>query len=196
MILLDDVRIPESHQLLVCGLKGPFSCLNHARYGIAWGVLGAAEFCMTVARQYCLDRIQFGRPLAATQLIQKKLADISTDIAVSRQACYTVGRLMESHRASPEQVSIIKRLSCGKALDIARTARDMLGANGVSDEYHVIRHVLNLEAVNTYEGTHDVHALILGRASQLFREDCPFDHCIPGEPRACLSDRHHHPARR
>jgi glutaryl-CoA dehydrogenase len=164
MIIMDNVRVPALHQLNVSGLKGPFSCLNHARYGIAWGVLGAAEYCMTTARQYCLDRIQFGRPLAATQLIQKKLADMSTDIAVSRQACYTIGRLMESSRACPEQVSMIKRLSCGKALEIARAARDMLGANGISDEYHVIRHVLNLEAVNTYEGTHDIHALILGRA--------------------------------
>ena len=164
MIYMDNVRVPKSHQLLVRGLKGPFSCLNHARYGISWGVLGAAEYCMTVARQYTLDRKQFGRPLAATQLIQKKLADMSTDIAVTRQACYTVGRLMESQNATHEQVSMIKRLACSKALDIARTARDMLGANGISDEYHIIRHVMNLEAVNTYEGTNDIHALILGRA--------------------------------
>jgi glutaryl-CoA dehydrogenase len=164
MIFMDDVRVPSANELTVTGLKGPFSCLNHARYGIAWGVLGAAEFCMETARQYSLDRTQFGRPLAATQLIQKKLADMSTDIAVSRQACLAVGRLMEQGKASPEQVSMIKRLSCGKALDMARTARDMLGGNGICDEYHVIRHVMNLEAVNTYEGTHDVHALILGRA--------------------------------
>ena len=164
MIYMDNVRVPKSHQLHVRGLKGPFSCLNHARYGISWGVLGAAEFCMTTARQYTLDRIQFGRPLASTQLIQKKLVDMSTDIAVTRQACYAVGRLMESQKASHEQVSMIKRLACQKALDIARTTRDMLGANGISDEYHIIRHVMNLEAVNTYEGTNDVHALILGRA--------------------------------
>ncbi len=160
MIHLENVRVPKSHQLLVRGLKGPFSCLNHARYGISWGVLGAAEYCMSMARQYTLDRIQFGRSLASTQLIQKKLADISTDIAVTRQACYTVGRLMESQQATHEQVSMIKRLTCSKALDIARTTRNMLGANGISDEYHVIRHVMNLEAVNTYEGTNDIHALI------------------------------------
>lgn len=164
MIYMENVRVPKSHQLLVRGLKGPFSCLNHARYGISWGVLGAAEYCMTVARQYTLDRKQFGRPLASTQLVQKKLADMSTDIAVTRQACYAVGRLMESQNATHEQVSMIKRLACGKALDIARTTRDMLGANGISDEYHIIRHVMNLEAVNTYEGTNDIHALILGRA--------------------------------
>ena len=164
MIHMENVRVPKSHQLLVRGLKGPFSCLNHARYGISWGVLGAAEYCMTMARRYTLDRIQFGRPLASTQLVQKKLADMSTDIAVTRQACYTVGRLMESQQATHEQVSMIKRLACSKAIDIARTTRDMLGANGISDEYHVIRHVMNLEAVNTYEGTNDIHALILGRA--------------------------------
>jgi glutaryl-CoA dehydrogenase len=164
MITLDNVRVPAIYQLNVDGLKGPFSCLNHARYGISWGVLGAADFCLAVARQYCLDRTQFGQPLASKQLIQKKLADMSTDIAVSRQACYTVGRLMESGKARPEQVSMIKRQACGKALDIARAARDMLGANGICDEYHVIRHVLNLESVSTYEGTSDIHALILGRA--------------------------------
>ena len=164
MVVLNNVRVPAIYQLNVDGLKGPFSCLNHARYGIAWGVLGAAEFCMEMARQYCLDRTQFGEPLASKQLIQKKLADMSTDIAVSRQACYTVGRLMESGRASPEQISMIKRQACGKALDIARAARDVLGANGICDEFHVIRHVLNLETVNTYEGTSDIHALILGRA--------------------------------
>lgn len=164
LIFLDEVRVPAANQLLVSGLKGPFSCLNHARYGIAWGVLGAADFCLQTARDYCLDRQQFGRPLAATQLIQKKLADMSTEITIGRQACLAVGRLMEQGGAVPEQVSLIKRNSCGKALDMARTARDMLGGNGISDEYHVIRHVMNLEAVNTYEGTHDVHALILGRA--------------------------------
>ena len=164
MIFLDQVRIPAAHELQVTGLKGPFSCLNHARYGIAWGVLGAAEFCFQTARDYGMDRTQFGRPLAATQLVQKKLADMSTDIAIGRQACLAVGRLMEQGMASPEQVSLIKRNSCGRALSMARTARDMLGGNGICDEYHVIRHVLNLEAVNTYEGTHDVHALILGRA--------------------------------
>lgn len=164
MIFLDQVRIPAANELQVTGLKGPFSCLNHARYGIAWGVLGAAEFCFHTARDYCLDRIQFGRPLAATQLVQKKLADMNTDITIGRQACLAVGRLMEQGWASPEQVSLIKRNSCGRALAMARTARDMLGGNGICDEYHVIRHVLNLEAVNTYEGTHDVHALILGRA--------------------------------
>ena len=164
MIFLDNVRVPAAHELHVTGLKGPFSCLNHARYGIAWGVLGAAEFCFQTARDYCLERTQFGRPLAATQLVQKKLADMSTDLAMGRQACLAVGRLMEQGLASPEQVSMIKRHSCGQALAMVRTARDMLGGNGICDEYHVIRHVLNLEAVNTYEGTHDVHALILGRA--------------------------------
>eukprot|EP00523_Entomoneis_sp_CCMP467_P000370 CAMPEP_0168749344 /NCGR_PEP_ID=MMETSP0724-20121128/16664_1 /TAXON_ID=265536 /ORGANISM="Amphiprora sp., Strain CCMP467" /LENGTH=448 /DNA_ID=CAMNT_0008797243 /DNA_START=287 /DNA_END=1633 /DNA_ORIENTATION=- len=164
MIFLDNVRVPASQELSVEGLKGPFSCLNHARYGIAWGVLGAAEFCLHMARSYSLDRQQFGRPLAANQLIQKKLADMMTEIHLGRLACLQVGRLMEQGRAKPEQVSLIKRNNCGKALDMARTARDMLGGNGISDEYHVIRHVMNLEAVNTYEGTHDVHALILGRA--------------------------------
>ena len=134
------------------------------RYGIAWGALGAAEFCMQAARDYCLEREQFGAPLAANQLIQKKLADMSTEITIGRQACLQVGRLMEAGNAKPDMVSMIKRNSCGKALDIARNARDMLGGNGISDEYHIIRHVMNLEAVNTYEGTHDVHALILGRA--------------------------------
>lgn len=164
MIFLDEVRVPAEHQLQVSGLKGPFSCLNHARYGIAWGALGAADFCLQTARDYLLQRTQFGRPLAATQLVQKKLADLSTAIAIGRQSCLAVGRLMEQGMACPEQVSMIKRHSCGAALDACRTARDMLGGNGISDEYHVIRHVLNLEAVNTYEGTHDVHALILGRA--------------------------------
>ncbi|MFT6776315.1 MAG: glutaryl-CoA dehydrogenase [Paraglaciecola sp.] len=164
-ILMDNVWVPEANLLPnVTGLKGPFGCLNKARYGIAWGSLGAAEFCWHAARQYCLDREQFGRPLAATQLIQKKLADMQTDITVALMACVQAGRLMDSNQLAPEAISLIKRNSCGKALDIARVARDMHGGNGVSDEYHVIRHVMNLEAVNTYEGTHDVHALILGRA--------------------------------
>jgi glutaryl-CoA dehydrogenase len=164
-IVMDNVWVPEANLLPnVSGLKGPFGCLNKARYGIAWGSLGAAEFCWHAARQYCLDRQQFGRPLAATQLIQKKLADMQTDITVGLMACIQAGRLMDSNQLAPEAISLIKRNSCGKALDIARVARDMHGGNGVSDEYHVIRHVMNLEAVNTYEGTHDVHALILGRA--------------------------------
>ena len=164
MIFMDEVRVPAENQLHVETLKGPFSCLNHARYGIAWGVMGAAEACFHQARSYTLDRQQFGKPLAATQLMQKKMADMSTDITFGRLACLQVGRLMEAGNAKPEMVSMIKRQNCGKALEIARTARDMLGGNGISDEYHVIRHVMNLEAVNTYEGTHDVHALILGRA--------------------------------
>tara|TARA_B110000305_G_C19394008_1_gene616425 strand:+ start:858 stop:1352 length:495 start_codon:yes stop_codon:yes gene_type:complete len=146
------------------GLGGPFGCLNNARFGIAWGALGAAEFCMEQARSYVLDRKQFGSPLAANQLIQKKLADMSTEIAIGRQACFQVAKLMDSGTAAPEMISMIKRNSCGKSLAIARECRDMLGGNGISDEYHIIRHVMNLEAVNTYEGTHDVHALILGRA--------------------------------
>ena len=165
MIFMEDVRVPASNALPhISGLKGPFGCLNNARYGIAWGTLGAAEFCMNQARDYTLDRKQFGAPLAANQLIQKKLADMSTEISLGRQACLQVGRLMEKGQAAPDMISMIKRNSCGKALDIARTARDMLGGNGISDEYHIIRHVMNLEAVNTYEGTHDIHALILGRA--------------------------------
>jgi glutaryl-CoA dehydrogenase len=165
MILMDEVFVPEENLLPdVSGLKGPFGCLNNARYGIAWGALGAAEFCWHAARQYTLDRQQFGRPLAATQLIQKKLADMQTEIALGLQACLRVGRLKDEERASPEMISLIKRNSCGKALEIARMARDMHGGNGIADEYHVIRHAMNLEAVNTYEGTHDVHALILGRA--------------------------------
>lgn len=165
MIFMDNVRIPVENQLPnIAGLKGPFGCLNNARYGIAWGVLGAAEFCMNQARDYALDRLQFGAPLAANQLIQKKLADMSTDITLGRQACLQVGRLMEAGKAAPDMVSMIKRNNCGKALDIARQSRDVLGGNGISDEYHVIRHAMNLEAVNTYEGTHDIHALILGRA--------------------------------
>jgi len=164
-IVMDDVEIPEANLLPnVKGLKGPFGCLNRARYGIAWGAMGAAEFCWTRARDYTLNRKQFGRPLAANQLIQKKLADMQTEIALGLQACLRVGRLMDEHRVAPEMISLIKRNNCGKALDIARVARDMHGGNGVSDEFHVIRHVMNLEAVNTYEGTHDVHALILGRA--------------------------------
>jgi len=164
MIFMDEVRVPASHQLHVQGLGGPFSCLNNARYGIAWGVLGAANACFEQARSYALDRQQFGRPLAATQLMQKKMADMSTDITFGRLACLQVGRLMESGKAKPEMISMIKRQNCGNALDIARTARDMLGGNGIADEYHIVRHMMNLEAVNTYEGTHDVHALILGRA--------------------------------
>ena len=164
-IVMDDVFVPEANLLPnVSGLKGPFGCLNKARYGIAWGALGAAEFCWHAARQYTLDRQQFGRPLAQNQLIQKKLADMQTEIALGLQSVLRVGRLLDEHRAAPEMISLIKRNSCGKALDIARMARDMHGGNGIHDEYHVIRHMINLETVNTYEGTHDVHALILGRA--------------------------------
>ena len=164
-IVMADVEVPEANLLPnVSGLKGPFGCLNNARYGIAWGALGAAEFCWHQARSYTLDRKQFGRPLAANQLIQKKLADMQTEISIGLQACLRVGRLKDEGKAAPEMISLIKRNSCGKSLDIARTARDMHGGNGVSDEFHVIRHVMNLEAVNTYEGTHDIHALILGRA--------------------------------
>ena len=165
MIMMDDVFVPEANLLSgVKGLRGPFSCLNNARYGIAWGALGAAEFCWQAAREYTMQRMMFGRPLAATQLIQKKLADMQTEIALGLQAVLRLGRLMDGHDAAPEMISLCKRNSCGKALAIAREARDMHGGNGIADEYHVIRHVLNLEAVNTYEGTHDVHALILGRA--------------------------------
>ncbi len=164
-IVMDEVFVPEENLLPnVKGLKGPFGCLNRARYGIAWGAMGAAEFCWHAARRYTLERRQFGRPLAANQLIQKKLADMQTEIALGLQAALRVGRLMDEGRAPPEAVSLIKRNNCGKALEIARLARDMHGGNGIADEYHVIRHVLNLEAVNTYEGTHDIHALILGRA--------------------------------
>jgi glutaryl-CoA dehydrogenase len=164
-IVMDDVFVPEANLLPgVSGLKGPFGCLNKARYGIAWGALGAAEFCWHAARQYTLDRTQFGRPLAQNQLIQKKLADMMTEITLGLQGCLRVGRLLDEGRAAPEMISLIKRNSCGKALDVARTARDMHGGNGIHDEYHVIRHMINLETVNTYEGTHDVHALILGRA--------------------------------
>ena len=164
-IVMDGVVVPESALLPnVQGLKGPFGCLNRARYGISWGALGAAEDCWHRARQYTLDRKQFGRPLAQTQLVQKKLADMQTEIALGLQASLRVGRLMDEHREAPEMISIVKRNNCGKALDIARLARDMHGGNGISSEYHVIRHAQNLETVNTYEGTHDVHALILGRA--------------------------------
>ncbi len=164
-ILMDEVFVPDANLLPgVAGLKGPFGCLNRARLGISWGALGAAEFCWHAARQYTLDRKQFGRPLAATQLVQKKLADMQTEIALALQGALRVTRLMDEGRATPEMVSLIKRNSTGKALDIARTARDMHGGNGIADEYHVIRHVMNLETVNTYEGTHDIHALILGRA--------------------------------
>jgi glutaryl-CoA dehydrogenase len=164
-IVMEDVFVPEENLLPnVQGLKGPFGCLNNARYGISWGALGAAEFCWHAARQYTMDRKQFGRPLAANQLIQKKLADMQTEITLGLHACLRLGRLKDEGRAPPEAISMLKRNSCGKSLDIARTARDMHGGNGVSDEFHVIRHVMNLEAVNTYEGTHDIHALILGRA--------------------------------
>jgi glutaryl-CoA dehydrogenase len=164
-IVMDDVFVPEANLLPgVNGLKGPFGCLNKARYGIAWGALGAAEFCWHAARQYTLDRTQFGRPLAQNQLIQKKLADMQTEITLGLQGCLRVGRLMDEGQAAPEMISLIKRNSCGKSLEIARAARDMHGGNGIHDEYHVIRHMINLETVNTYEGTHDVHALILGRA--------------------------------
>ncbi len=164
-IVMDNVFVPSENLLPnVKGLSGPFGCLNKARYGIAWGALGAAEFCWHAARQYTLDREQFGRPLAATQLVQKKLADMQTDITTGLFACLQVGRLMDSGQLAPEAISLIKRNSCGKALEIARIARDMHGGNGIADEFHVIRHMMNLEAVNTYEGTHDIHALILGRA--------------------------------
>ena len=164
-IVMDDVFVPAENMLPnVSGLKGPFGCLNKARYGIAWGALGAAEDCWHRARQYTLDRVQFGRPLAQNQLIQKKLADMQTEISLGLQGCLRVGRLMDEGKSVPEMISLIKRNSCGKALDVARMARDMHGGNGIHDEYHVIRHMINLETVNTYEGTHDVHALILGRA--------------------------------
>jgi glutaryl-CoA dehydrogenase len=164
-IVMDDVFVPDDNILpKVSGLKGPFSCLNNARYGIAWGALGAAEFCWHAARNYTLDRKQFGRPLAANQLIQKKLVDMQTEITLGLHACLRLGRLKDEGRAVPEMISLLKRNNCGKSLDIARVARDMHGGNGISDEFHVIRHVMNLEAVNTYEGTHDIHALILGRA--------------------------------
>ncbi|MBN8658642.1 MAG: acyl-CoA dehydrogenase [Anaerolineae bacterium] len=164
-IVMDEVFVPEENIFPeVKGLKGPFGCLNKARYGIAWGTLGAAEFCWHAARQYTLDRPQFGRPLAANQIMQLKLANMMTEITLGLQGALRVGRLIDEEKSTPEMISLIKRNSCGKALDIARMSRDMHGGNGVSDEYHVIRHVMNLEAVNTYEGTHDIHALILGRA--------------------------------
>ena len=165
MIMMDNVFVPEENAFPdIRGLKGPFTCLNSARYGISWGVLGAAESCWHTARQYVLDRKQFGRPLAANQLIQKKLADMQTEIALATQASLRLGRMKDEHIAAVEITSIVKRNNCGKALDIARMARDMLGGNGINDEYGVIRHMVNLEVVNTYEGTHDIHALILGRA--------------------------------
>ena len=163
--MLDGVRVPEAAMLpRARGLGGPFACLNSARYGISWGALGAAEACVEVAREYTLDRKQFGAPLAAQQLIQKKLADAVTEIGLGFHAALAVGRAKERHEFAPEMISLIKRNNCGKALDIARQARDMHGGNGISGEFHVIRHAVNLETVNTYEGTHDVHALILGRA--------------------------------
>ena len=164
-IVMDSVFVPEENAFPeVTGLKGPFTCLNSARYGIAWGALGAAEFCWHASRQYTMDRIQFGRPLAANQLIQKKLADMQTEIALGLQGCLRLGRMKDDGSASVELTSLLKRNSCGKSLDVARLARDMMGGNGISDEFGVARHLVNLEVVNTYEGTHDVHALILGRA--------------------------------
>jgi glutaryl-CoA dehydrogenase len=164
-IVMDGVIVPEANLLPnVSGLKGPFGCLNRARYGIAWGAMGAAEDCWHRARDYVLARKQFGRPLAANQLIQKKLADMQTEIALGLEAVLRVGRLLDEGRATPEMISLVKRNNAGKALDIARMARDMHGGNGIADEFHVIRHMVNLETVNTYEGTHDIHALILGRA--------------------------------
>ena len=164
-IVMENVFVPEENLLPnASGLSGPFGCLNKARFGIAWGALGAAEFCWHAARQYTMDRKQFGKPLAQTQLVQRKLADMMTEITLGLQACLRVGRLLDEGKAAPENISLIKRNSCGKALDIARMARDMHGGNGISDEFHVIRHMVNLETVNTYEGTYDVHTLILGRA--------------------------------
>lgn len=164
-IVMDDVFVPEENLLPnISGLGGPFGCLNRARYGIAWGAMGAAEFCWYAARQYTMDRKQFGKPLAANQLIQKKLADMQTEIALGLNGALAIGRAIDQGATGPESVSLMKRNNCGKALDIARMARDMHGGNGVSDEFHIIRHAMNLEAVNTYEGTHDIHALILGRA--------------------------------
>lgn len=164
-IVMDEVFVPDdNHFPEVRGLKGPFSCLNKARFGISWGALGAARFCWHAARQYTLDRTMFGKPLAATQLIQKKLADMQTEIAIGLQGALQLGRMLDNGTGAPESISMMKRNNCGKALDIARISRDMHGGNGIADEYHIIRHVMNLEAVNTYEGTHDIHALILGRA--------------------------------
>jgi glutaryl-CoA dehydrogenase len=173
MIQLDEVFVPEENLLPhVAGLAGPFGCLNRARYGIAWGAMGAAEFCWHAARSYTMERKQFGRPLAQAQLIQKKLADMMTEIGLGLQGALRLGRLFDEGRAPAELISLMKRNNCGKALEIARVARDMHGGNGVSDEYGVIRHVMNLEAVNTYEGTHDVHALILGRAQTGLQAFC------------------------
>ena len=164
MIFMDQVTVPTTNVLPgVTGLGGPFSCLNSARFGIAWGALGAAEFCYAKAREYTMERQQFGAPLAANQLIQKKLADMATNISIGQLACYQVGRMKEAGTVAPQMISMVKRNSCTRAIDVAREARDMLGGNGISDEYHIIRHVMNLEAVKTYEGTNDVHALILGR---------------------------------
>jgi len=164
-IVLEDCVVPEDNLLPnVKGLAGPFGCLNNARYGIAWGAMGAAEFCWHRSRQYVLDRKQFGRPLAANQLVQKKLAEMQTEIAIGLQGALRLGRMLEAGKASPPSISLMKRNNCGKALDIARLARDMHGGNGISEEYHVMRVLSNLETVNTYEGTHDIHALILGRA--------------------------------
>ncbi|MGI9310964.1 MAG: acyl-CoA dehydrogenase [bacterium] len=172
-LVLDDVLVPEANLLAGArGLKGPFGCLNKARYGIAWGVLGAAEFCWHAAREYTLQRTQFNRPLAHNQLIQKKLADMQTEITIGLQASLRIGHLLDQQRCPPESISLVKRNNCGKALDIVRMARDMHGANGISDEYHVIRHLMNLETVNTYEGTHDIHALILGRAQTGLQAFC------------------------
>lgn len=172
-IVMDNVFVPEENLFPeVKGLKGPFGCLNRARYGIAWGSLGAAEFCWHAARQYTLDRKQFGRPLAATQLVQKKLADMQTEISIGLQGCLRVGQLLDNGEFIPEMISLVKRNSCGKSLQIARMARDMHGGNGIADEFHIIRHVMNLEAVNTYEGTHDIHALILGRAQTGIQAFC------------------------
>ena len=164
MIMMDNVEVPEENKLNVKGLKGPMSCLNQARFGIAWGALGAAEACYKIARSYTMERMQFDRPLAQNQLIQKKLADMATDISLGFNGVYEVSRLKEENLLAPEMISIVKRNSCLKALQVARDARDMLGGNGISDEYHVIRHMINLETVNTYEGTADIHALIIGRA--------------------------------
>ncbi|MBI2382937.1 MAG: acyl-CoA dehydrogenase [Gammaproteobacteria bacterium] len=163
-IVMDEVHVPDENRLNVEGLKGPFSCLNKARYGIAWGAMGAAEFCWQAARDYAMNRKQFGRPLAANQLIQKKLADMQTEIALGLQGVLRLGRLLDEGQAAPEMISLLKRNNAAKALDVARTARDIHGGNGIADDYHVIRHLLNLETVNTYEGTADIHALILGRA--------------------------------
>tara|TARA_Y100000766_G_C18737950_1_gene522050 strand:- start:112 stop:843 length:732 start_codon:yes stop_codon:yes gene_type:complete len=164
-IVMEDVFVPYENVLQgVSGLRGPFSCLNRARYGISWGVMGAAEFCWHAARRYSLDRGQFGKPLAANQLIQKKLVDMQTEISLGTLACLQLGRSLDDMASSPEAISLLKRNNCGKALEIARMSRDIHGGNGISDEYHVMRHLVNLEAVNTYEGTHDIHALILGRA--------------------------------